>query len=207
MDTKTTNLRVLDRKTTEKSDLAQRFRQNAEADHLAAKLPVEATWRASTEYRDSLNPTGKEVATGVEPGRLQYPPRPPVEKSSVYAQDYTMKHRERGFVDPKDTYRQNLHVVKAYLSANNTGVGKGFVHPARDGSSYRETFVPKALTAEQIDPHPLQRLNPFNNWQTSKPPIERRTIYQQDFTQQRLVAYPPSETASATSRHTSSVAN
>ena len=209
MDTKTTNQRELDRKTVEKNDLALRFRQNAEIDHLTSKGVPEGKWRTSTEYRDSLNPEGKEVATGVLPGRLQYPPRPPVEKSSVYAQDYTMKHRERGFVDPKETYKQNLQVVKAYLSANNTGVGKGFVHPARDGTSYKEAYLPKAVAPEPVDPHPLQRLSPFNNWKTSKANIEGNTVYQQDYIYQKMVAYPPSETASvaATSKRTASAAN
>ena len=203
MDMVTTNRKELDRKRIDPRDMFK-YENTNKVDHLAREHEKEdLAWRKSTEYRDSSN-MQREIVQGAGAGRTKYKERPKVEKETVYSKDFTHKQKEKGFIDSRKIYKDNIELVRSYFSANNIGVGKGFVHPLKDSSTYKQSYrdlrenkrdggvvaegrsvrsgavsgrVEK--TKERSDFGRIKKMGPLNYWGSAR--MEQKTQYQHEF--------------------------
>src|SRR3990167_3169449 len=207
MQKETLNQKEYSKKSIQPDNWASANRLNANVDHLQG--PVKGSpWRISSEYRDATNPEGKTIVDPVNAPKLPAPVRPPLEKASVYAQEFTTKQSAKDFFDPRISADDNLRVMRCMLGTNHLGAcGKGITHPTKDNTLYRQDYLAKAALPDSSrdlgsikDPRFVAKPSPLSNWRVVRGPLQGNTTYKKDFIDQDVrYAYGDDSAPSVTS--------
>lgn len=205
----TLNQKEFSKKSVKPDTWALANRLSAAVDHLQGPSSKGSAWKVSTEYRDATNPEGKTVVDPVLAPKLPAPVRPPVEKASVYAKDFTDKKSARDFFDPRTSAEDNMRVVRSMFSTNHLGAcGQGVAHPTKDNTLYRQDFsgkapIPDGSRDQPIagDPKFVGKPSALANWRVVRGQIQGATTYKKDFVDQQVrYAYGNDTTSVASSR-------
>lgn len=158
-------------------------------DHVARMMP-EKRMNQTTEYREFVKDHKKDAyyKAAIKPPQAGKKDR--MEQNSLYHSDFRPTMTDKGYVNPRKEYLHNVNIVRSSFSANNIGVGHTYAHPAKDSTTYHDTFrtaKPQKLpTSSYRTPACTETPTAFNNWRISRPQMPKSSVYKNSYTNQHV---------------------